>query len=67
MVETGKTMMCLYWDDYQFVVGHGDIDIKEVDYEDKFDTQKKRMKYRNDMLDENGMSVFRRHIMSKVE
>jgi hypothetical protein len=43
------------------------LTLKEVDYEDKFDTQKKRMKYRNDMLDENGMSVFRRHIMSKVE
>lgn len=57
----------VHWDDYQLVVGHGDVDIKEVDYEDKFDTQKKRMKYRNDMLDENGMSVFRRHIMSKVE
>ena len=57
----------VHWDDYQLVVGHGDVDTKEVDYEDKFDTQKKRMKYKNEMLSENGMSVFRRHIMSEVQ
>ena len=57
----------VYWDDYQPIVGQGSILILEDnDKEDANMTQSQRVDHISDVLGKAGMSVYRKHIASKL-
>lgn len=57
----------VYWDEYLPVTGSGEMKIKEDnDFKDDSLTQLERLNHIGEVLDKTGLSIYRRHIASKV-
>lgn len=57
----------VYWDEYIPVVGNGYIQIKEDnEFKDENISNKERLNYLYDVLDKSNLSIYRRHIASKI-
>lgn len=56
----------VYWDEYLPVTGEGTMQLKEDNAEHHFDTQTQRLNFINGLLNESQLSLYRRHIASRV-
>lgn len=57
----------VYWDEYLPVTGQGSMHMQEDNSsEDPATTQRQRLDHIAQVLDRAGMSVYRRHIASKI-
>lgn len=57
----------VYWDEYLPVTGTGNIDIQEDNnFQDASITQRQRLDHMNNVLNQEGLDLYRRHIASKV-
>ena len=58
----------VYWDEYIPVVGQGSIFIKEDnDFDDNSVTHRERINHINNVLGTANLSIYRRHIASKIQ